>query len=95
MNLTALRPTQPKYLDGVWLGKPRGLYLWTVEFRPVASFLRRVAWQISRQRRVKGCSDAVWPLPPPLTCELFTSTTRETIDALTSLPATLETSSEQ
>ncbi|GBL75365.1 hypothetical protein AVEN_194563-1 [Araneus ventricosus] len=34
--------------------------------------------------RVNGCTDAIWPLQPPSTCELFTTITRETTDALTS-----------
>ncbi|GBM88568.1 hypothetical protein AVEN_185679-1, partial [Araneus ventricosus] len=38
--------------------------------------------------RVNGCTDAVWPLSPPLMCEIFTATTRETADALTSPRAT-------
>ncbi|GBM62903.1 hypothetical protein AVEN_11360-1 [Araneus ventricosus] len=38
--------------------------------------------------RVNGCTDAAWPLPTPLTCELFTAITRETTDALTSPRAT-------
>ncbi|GBN50304.1 hypothetical protein AVEN_109240-1 [Araneus ventricosus] len=88
--------------------------LWSAEFRPVASYPRRVAWKASSHSRfvlvdcglrnsdqsrrshglwlgkslgsarVNGCSDVVWPLLPPLTCELFTAITRETTDALTS-----------
>ncbi|GBL80434.1 hypothetical protein AVEN_92330-1 [Araneus ventricosus] len=38
--------------------------------------------------RVNGCTDAVWTLPLPLTCELFNDITRETTDALTSPRAT-------
>ncbi|GBM30462.1 hypothetical protein AVEN_237691-1 [Araneus ventricosus] len=38
--------------------------------------------------RVKGCTDAVWPLPRPLMCELFPAIERETTDALTSPRAT-------
>ncbi|GBM73175.1 hypothetical protein AVEN_30059-1 [Araneus ventricosus] len=57
--------------------------LWPVEFHAVMQFLQSVAWLISRQRS-SGCTDAVWPLPLPLTCELFTTITWETTDALTS-----------
>ncbi|GBM59960.1 hypothetical protein AVEN_178210-1 [Araneus ventricosus] len=74
------------------LSKPRvfrGLYLWTVEFRTVAPFPRRVAWQISRQRSSeRKHTDVVWSLPLPLMCELFTEITRETTNALTSPGAT-------
>ncbi|GBN94328.1 hypothetical protein AVEN_33494-1 [Araneus ventricosus] len=34
--------------------------------------------------RENGCSDAVWSLPLPLMCELFTAIMWETTDALTS-----------
>ncbi|GBL82404.1 hypothetical protein AVEN_70901-1 [Araneus ventricosus] len=33
--------------------------------------------------RVNGCTDAVWPLPLPLMCELFTAITLETTDLFT------------
>ncbi|GBM30614.1 hypothetical protein AVEN_12157-1 [Araneus ventricosus] len=39
--------------------------------------------------RVHGRTDAVWSLPPPLTCELFTAITREATDALANPLATL------
>ncbi|GBM77574.1 hypothetical protein AVEN_186842-1 [Araneus ventricosus] len=64
-----------------------------------ALFPRRVVdcgrWNSNQSRRkslgsarVNGCTDAVWPLLPPLMCKLFTAITRETENALTSPRAT-------
>ncbi|GBL82209.1 hypothetical protein AVEN_252398-1 [Araneus ventricosus] len=66
------------------LVKPRGSYLWTVVGGIPTS--RGGAWlgKYLGSARVNGCTDAVWTLPPPLTCELFTAITREATDALTS-----------
>ncbi|GBM97152.1 hypothetical protein AVEN_195494-1 [Araneus ventricosus] len=64
------------------LDKPRGSYLWSVEFE---QFILRMVSQISRQRSSERiqCRRLV-----PLMRERFTATTRETIDTLTSPQAT-------
>ncbi|GBN72045.1 hypothetical protein AVEN_198605-1 [Araneus ventricosus] len=64
--------------------------LWSVEFRLDAlsngKELIAFKWlgKSLGSARVNGCTDAVWPLPSPLTCDLFTGLMRETTDALTS-----------
>ncbi|GBN06065.1 hypothetical protein AVEN_185283-1 [Araneus ventricosus] len=61
--------------------------LGSVEFRSVVAFHSHSgAWfgkSLGRDR-VNGGTDAVWLLPLPLMCELFTSIARETPVALTS-----------
>ncbi|GBM14011.1 hypothetical protein AVEN_166196-1 [Araneus ventricosus] len=51
-------------------------------------FTHNVWLRKPRVARVNGCTDAIWLLPPPLTCEIFTAITRETTDSLTRPRAT-------
>ncbi|GBM87875.1 hypothetical protein AVEN_263110-1 [Araneus ventricosus] len=59
-------------------------YLWSM----VTPFPRRELGKSLGSARVKVCIDAVWSLPPPLMCELFTVIMREAADTLTSPRAT-------
>ncbi|GBM55005.1 hypothetical protein AVEN_54995-1 [Araneus ventricosus] len=61
---------------------------WSVEFKQSRLFYDAWLCKYLGSAGVNGCTDAVWPLPLPLTCELFTAITREATVGLTSPRAT-------
>ncbi|GBN11130.1 hypothetical protein AVEN_91328-1 [Araneus ventricosus] len=58
--------------------------LWSVECEQSCHSYGACLCKYLGSDRVRGCIGAVWPLYVPLMRELFTATTRETTDALTS-----------
>ncbi|GBM63573.1 hypothetical protein AVEN_233048-1 [Araneus ventricosus] len=70
-----------------WL-EVRTCGLWSVEFEQSCGSYGAWLCKYLGSARVSGCTEAVWSLPLPLMCWLFTAIMREATDELTSPRAT-------